>query len=497
MQRGVERFSNTSRSARIRATRLCLFLAGAVLVTGTARAEPAQSLPLQVLPGYAVESFTGDLPAMRERKVIRALVTPSKTDFFIVAGRPRGLQAELLQQYEKELNRGNRRGELPLRVVFIPVAFSELIPSLLAGTGDVAAAMLTVTPAREAQVAFASGRGMSVEELVVARKGADHPATLDELSGRSLYVLRGSSYVEHLRALSRRLRRRGLAPIDIEEADANLRSEDILELVNAGVVDLTVVDDYKAKLWARVLAEIRVLEGLKVHTGGHLGWAVRQENPELRASLQRFLKKVRKGSLTGNVLWKRYFETVEWIRNPVEEEEQSRLGRYVDLFRKYGERYGFDYRALAAQAYQESRLDPARRSLRGAIGLMQVLPSTAADPNVGISDIEEVENNVHAGAKYLAFLRDRYFADEDIEAADRLALAWAAYNAGPARVQQMRTATAKMGLDPNRWFQNVEYATLKHTGREPVRYVANVYKYYVAYRLKGEFLSALNAQAGL
>jgi membrane-bound lytic murein transglycosylase MltF len=470
---------------------LPILLAIACLMSpGWALAQDSALAP-EILPGYATQHFIDDLDVLRKRKVIRALVTPGKSDFFIVEGRPRGLQAAFLREYEKYLNAGVEYDELRVRVVYIPVAFSELIPALIEGRGDIAAGMLTITPKRQKLVAFASGRGRAVSEVVVARRGVPAPSSVDDLSGRNVYVLRGSSYVEHLQALSRRLEDSGLDPIVIEEADARLRSEDIMELLNAGVVDLTVVDDYKARMWANVLPEMIVLDALKVHSGGYLGWAIRKNNPQLLESVQAFVQTVRKGTLTGNVLWKRYMETTKWIRNPVEEEERARLGRFVSMFRKYGELYGFDYLALAAQAYQESRLDPGRRSTHGAVGIMQLLPSTAADPNVGISDIGEVENNIHAGAKYLAFLRDRYFSATELDEEDRLAFSWAAYNAGPARVRQMRDTALATGLDPDRWFQNVEYAALELVGQETVRYVANVYKYYVAYRLKQDFLEAL------
>jgi membrane-bound lytic murein transglycosylase MltF len=112
-----------------------------------------------------------------------------------------------------------------------------------------------------------------------------------------------------------------------------------------------------------------------------------------------------------------------------------------------------------------------------------MLPSTARDPNVNIPDIHKVENNVQAGAKYLAFLRERYFSDADIEPQARMEFVWAAYNAGPARVAQMRTLAKKMGLDPNRWFGHVEVAAGRIVGRETVKYVADIKKYLIAYRL--------------
>jgi membrane-bound lytic murein transglycosylase MltF len=244
-----------------------------------------------------------------------------------------------------------------------------------------------------------------------------------------------------------------------------------------------VVDDYKAELWARVLPDISVHEDLAVATGRAVGWAVRHDARQLATALGRFTERTRAGTLLGNILFERYLRDERWVDDPTRRSERDKLRRYLSLFEKYGREYGFEPLALAAQAYQESRLDHSLRSPRGAVGLMQLLPSTAQDPNVGIPDIDDVENNVHAGARYLAFLRDRYFSDPGIDAWNRAALALAAYNAGPQRIRKARAQTARMGLDPDVWFDNVEVATGRQVGREPVRYVANIYKYYVAYRL--------------
>ncbi len=449
-----------------------------------AQGEPDSGL--QLLQEFMSEKATDDLPQMRKRKSVRALVTFSKTDFFFTMGQPMGIQAELLRQYEKFLNKGITKKELRMHVFYIPVPFNRLIPMLLEGKGDIAAAFLTITPEREKKVAFATGRRLKVDEIVVASKKVKGLNTVEDLSGRAVYVLRSSSYVEHLQTLNDRLRSRGKAPVKIKEADSNLLTEDILEMVNAGVVDITVADDFKAKVWAKVLPNLVLRKDLKVHSEGIVGWAVRKNNPELLKSLEATAQHVKKGTKLGNIFFKRYYQNTRWIKNPMQDEERKKFENYVSLFRKYGDTYGFDYIAIAAQAYQESGLDPNRRSPVGAVGIMQVLPSTAADPNVGIPNVEELENNIHAGVKYLAFLRDNYFKDPGISNEDRFAFSWAAYNAGPAKVRKMRKKAKAMGLDPNKWFQNVEHAALRMVGQETVRYVANIYKYYIAYSLAAQ-----------
>ncbi|MEJ2298392.1 MAG: transglycosylase SLT domain-containing protein [Woeseiaceae bacterium] len=122
------------------------------------------------------------------------------------------------------------------------------------------------------------------------------------------------------------------------------------------------------------------------------------------------------------------------------------------------------------------------RSSTGAVGSLQIKPATAADPNVGIPDIASPEDNIHAGAKYLRFLIDRYFID-DQDRLQRWLFGLAAYNAGPARVARLRNIAANEGYDPDRWFNNVEIIAARQIGAETVGYVSNVYKYYVGYKL--------------
>jgi membrane-bound lytic murein transglycosylase MltF len=429
------------------------------------------------------EIFRGDLPEMRNRRFIRALVVHNQTDFFLENGRIRGIQAEYLSGFEKFLNKGVKKEAQKVRIRKMPVSFDQLIPMVEAGYGDIAAHFLTITPEREQQVNFATGRRQKVNEIVVAHRDVTGIDAVKDLSGREVYVLAGSSYYEHLHAVSKSLVEQGARPVRIREADSRLRSEDILELVNAGLVDLTVVDDYRARLWSQVLPNIRLLEDIRVAEDRNIGWVVRKGSPRLQQALQDYSKQVRKGTKLGNILIARYFSSTRWIADPADQAERDKLNRFLPLFRKYGEKYGFDELALAAQAYQESGLDHSRKSHAGAVGLMQLLPTTVADKNVDIPDISKVEDNIHAGAKYLAFLRDRYFNRDEISPFDRMAFAWAAYNAGPARVRKMRREAEDMGLDPNVWFNNVEVAAGKLVGTEPVRYVANIHKYYVAYRL--------------
>lgn len=464
------------------------------VATGASPAAGSQDGGKGLAAQIAAERFTGDLDAIRKRGVLRILVAYGRTDFFITKeGAPQGIQVAYADEYLKFLNQGVKQPVDRFRIKFIPTNFDRLLGDLEEGRGDIAAEMLTVTPERRQRVDFVGGGILQVDELVVVHKDVQGIEKPEDLAGRSVYVLKGSSYEEHLRELNGRFTERGLAPIRIRQANENLHADDILEMVNAGTVGITVVDDFQARLWAQVLADIRLLEQVKVSSDNTLSWAVRKNNPQLRQSLEGFMPKIRKGTLLGNMFIKRYYQNTRWIKNPISDAERKKLKSLLELFRKYAGRYDFDTFGVAAQAYQESRLNHRTRSRAGAVGIMQLLPSTAADPNVGIPDIRGLENNIHAGVKYLAFLRDRYFNEADVSAEDRLAFSWAAYNAGPANVRRMRETAAEMGLNPNVWFNNVELAAGKLVGRETVQYVRNIFKYYLAYSLvKDRILQLLN-----
>jgi membrane-bound lytic murein transglycosylase MltF len=209
-----------------------------------------------------------------------------------------------------------------------------------------------------------------------------------------------------------------------------------------------------------------------------------------------FVKTAKRGTLLGNLLLKKYLSSTQWIKNALADDELAKFQATVRTIKKYAGVHGFDWLMIAAQGYQESKLVQSLVSPAGAIGVMQVLPSTAADPNVAVPNIELLDNNVRAGVKYLRFLRDRYFSDPAISPVDQELLSFAAYNAGPGNIAKARTQAAAMGLDPNRWFQNVELAAARVISREPVRYVRNIYKYYVAYRMLSEQAAARRTAKG-
>jgi membrane-bound lytic murein transglycosylase MltF len=369
-----------------------------------------------------------------------------------------------------------------VHVIGIPVARDELIPRLLAGEGDIAAGQLTVTAERRKIVDFSDPAATGVREVLVTGPEGPSVASLDDLSGKEVYVRPSSSYAEHIRALNARFEKAGKPPVTITPAPEILEDGDILEMVNARLAPATVVDEFMADLY------LQVFPNLKKHSDiasppGEIAWAFRKGSPKLKEAVNAFVKTHRQGSLAGNVLINKYLRTTKWVRNARSDEDRRRFAAMAGFFKKYAAKYDFDYLLMAAQGYQESGLDQAKRSHVGAIGVMQVMPGTARDKAIAIPDIEKLESNIHAGIKYDRWVVDNFFDDPAITPLNRQLLAFASYNAGPGKVASLRKEAAAAGLDPNKWFSNVELVAAKRIGRETVTYVSNIYKYYLAYQM--------------
>jgi membrane-bound lytic murein transglycosylase MltF len=460
-----------------------LILLALLSPSAAAQQETVEEIEAAML-GRPLDIRTDDLDKILEGRIIRVLVTFNRTNFFLRGEKLQGFEYELLKQYEKTLNEGRSRKEFQTTMVFLPVSRDQLIPYLKEGKGDIAAASLTGTADRQQEAAFSEPYLTKVSEILVTNKSVKGIKAIEDLAGRKVYVMKGSSYEEHLADLNKRFKAEGKTAIEIVGLGHHLETEDILELVNSGAADITVADEYLAELWSAVFPDIVLRKEIAIKTGNDIGWYVRKENPKLLADVSTFLKKHRKGSLLGNILFKRYYQNEEWIKNPLGPDATSQMQKFSDLFKKYGEKYNFDPLMLAAVAFQESGLNANKRSRAGAVGLMQIRPQTAK--SVGISDPLKVENNVHAATKYLDQIRTEYFDDPDISPASRVDFALAAYNAGPTRVSRLRRNAASQGYDPNLWFGHVEMLVRKEVGREPIKYVMNVNKYYVAFKLAQE-----------
>ena len=430
--------------------------------------------------------WEGDFDGMVERRLIRVLVVFNKMGFFIDQGQYRGVSVELLEAFKKSINEGNTDKALQIDVIYLPVYRDQLISALVDGKGDIAVGNLTITEDRLKKVAFSDPFLTNVKEIVITNGKIPPLETIEDLSGQKIHLRKSSSYYQHAIELNKAFKEKKIKPMKIVEADEHFEDSDLLEMVDAELIPMVVVDDHKAKFWGEVFKNIKLYPDIAINEGGDIGWAFRKNSPKLTEVINKFLETTKKGTKLGNIVFKRYLQENKWARNALSIEVVERYQSTVKLFKKYADQYDFDYLMTEALAFQESRLDQSKRSPAGAVGIMQLLPATAADKNVGIPDIENLENNVHAGYKYLRFIQDRYFNDPEIDNLNSHLFTFAAYNAGPKKILDLRGEAKNRGLDPNIWFKNVELVVAEKIGRETVQYVSNIYKYYIAYKLTKE-----------
>jgi membrane-bound lytic murein transglycosylase MltF len=455
---------------------------------------PAPSVEDQSLPPLAHESalpeairelidrpFTGDLDEMEKRRMIRVGVTFNRTHYFVDRGTQRGLSFEYLKQFENALNAARKTRNLRIHVVFLPMSRDLLLPALTAGRVDAVAAQWTITPERQRLVDFSVPVRRNVSEVVVTAPHVPAVNAVEDLSGQEVFIRRSSSYYESLRALNVQLERGGRTPVTILEVPENLEDDDLLEMVNAGLIDMTVVDDYLAEFWAQIFADLTVHKTAALRTGGDLAVAFRKNSPKLAAEANAFIRQNGIGTAFGNTITRRYLQSTQLARRATTGADRKKFLELKELFRKYGDQYRLDYLLMLAKGYQESRLDQRVRSPVGAIGVMQIMPATGRALNVG--DIRQVEPNIHAGVKYSRKLMDEYLGNEPLDDLNKGFFTLASYNAGPTRIRQLRREAGRRGLDPNVWFGQVERIVSERIGRETVSYVSNIYKYYIAYRL--------------
>jgi membrane-bound lytic murein transglycosylase MltF len=445
--------------------------------------EPVGS-PYDALPEGMAASldapFTGDFDAMVKRRVIRVGTVYNRTHYFVDKGVQRGLAYEAFQQFEADLNRKLKSGLLKVHVVMVPLQRDQLFPALQAGKVDIVSASLTITPERLKMVDFCTPTRTSVSEVVVTARGVPPVIAPDDLSGREVFVRKSSSYYESLVQLNESLAARRRPPVVIKVAPEALEDDDVLEMVNAGLVNITVMDDFMVEFWRQVFPDVQ-RQPAAVRTGGELAAGVRKNNPALRETVNVWIRKNGPRSSLANVLADRYLHSTKYVKTAAADGERKKLLALVKLFETYGRQYQVDHLLMAAQGYQESQLDQSVKSRVGAIGVMQVMPATGKD--LGVGDITQIEPNIHAGVKYFRFMMDEFYKNELMDDTNKALMTLASYNAGPGRIRQIRKETARRGLNPNVWFGNVERIASEKIGRETVTYVSNIYKYYVAYRL--------------
>jgi membrane-bound lytic murein transglycosylase MltF len=454
---------------------------------GTPAPPSRQREQLTIAPQEIMKPWTGDLDGMIQRGFIRVLTVYSKTFYFVTKGVQRGAVPDIFRVFEEDLNKqlakeGKlKHKHLKVRVAFIPVARDDLLTALVAGKGDIAASSLGVTDERKKLVDFSVPMVSNVSVFIVSGPASPAISSVDDLAGQQVFVRPGSVYFEILTDLNRRFAAENKPAIVIKEAPKELEDEDLLEMVNAGLMPFTVTADFLAHFWTQVFPNIKVHEAAPLRTGGDIAWAIRKGCPQLKAVIDDFAVRHAKGTAIGNQILARYLKNAKYVKDAASEKERAKFLALLPYFEKYSDQYDVDWLLMVAQGYQESQLDQSVKSPVGAIGVMQVMPATGKELKVG--NITQAEANIHAGVKYMRWMIDQYYEKEPMTKLDKALFAFASYNAGAGRISQMRKEAAKRGLDPNVWFHNVEYVAADKIGAETVTYVANIYKYYIAYKL--------------
>ena len=464
-----------------------LLFAATAFVPPSARAQAPQnqskSSKQTVAPAMTAPPWSGDFDGMLKRGYLRALVASSKSQYYVVNGVQHGSSYEYLKAFEDWINHKYplKAKNIRFHVVFIPVSRDQLLPRLAAGRGDLSVGTLTITPDRQKIVDFSDPLVTGVKQIAVTGTNSPELHSLDDLSGQEVFVRKSSSSWEHLEALNAKFQSNGKAPVKLRAAPEDLEDEDLLEMLNAGLVPIVVTNAYLPKLWAPFYTHIKANPDVVINDSGQIAWAMRKDSPKFLAVVNEFVKTHKQGTLFGNGLIARYGQSPKMLKNAIAPAELKKFQETAAFFQKYGTQYNVDYLLMMAQGFQESTLNQNAKSSVGAIGVMQLMPPTGAQMKVG--DIHQEEANIHAGVKYIRFMVDKYFANEPMDDTDKILFAFAAYNCGPGRVHSLRAEAAKKGFDPNVWFDNVELVAAARIGMETVTYVANIYKYYVAYKL--------------
>ncbi|MBU6957363.1 transglycosylase SLT domain-containing protein [Pseudomonas sp. CVAP len=425
-----------------------------------------------------------DLVEIRGSRVLRVLVNQSRNSSGEVQGQTIGVEYHRLRAFEQYLN-GHARDGQEISLKIIPKAKDQLLGALQRGEGDLVAPGELLDAQSAHTVSTSEPIGANVPLLLVGIKGERRYTRLEQLSGKTLALPAGSTAGEAINQINQKLALNKQPPVKVEWVDPSLAVEDVLEMVQGGIFHLTIVEQPIAERWGKILPKLRFDRQVVISEPGKEYWFVRRDASMLRASIDRFLQTYKTPS-DEDVAFLRIYRRLYQVHYPLDRADRQRLEKLRPVLQKHAREQGMDWLNLAALAFKESALEPSARSGSGPTGLMQITPSAAQ--RVGVNNIQSVDSNVQAGAKYLALIRRKFFASPKLNERERMAFVLAAYNLGPERVQGMRAEARRRGLNPNQWFFQVERIAMEQVGMGPVSYVNSVNKYFLAYDRERESL---------
>ncbi len=451
------------------------------------KAREATVLDSDELPAVLRKPWKGDLNEIVQRRVLRVLVPYRRPEFFFVDGQPVGILQEAFQELEQVLNAKYKTATANRIVVApLPTPIDSLRERMTEGYGDIAAFGISITEKNKEIADFTIPTMTGLKIIVVTGPGAPELKHIEDLSGKEVWVNPQTRLRDDISALNIRLTAQRKAPVTVREVDPLLEPGDVMEMVNAGTYPISLIQNQQAEFWGQVFGHVKVRPDLVVCEDVELGWAIQKNTPQLKAFLDGFITTHGVGTAFGNTLMRRYFLSAKYVTNATEDSELKKLRATEPVFREYAAKYDLDYLMMAAMGYQESRLDQNVKSPVGAVGIMQVMPATAASSPVSVANIHVAANNIRAGIRLIHFLIEDHFNEPGLDRMNRTLFALAAYNAGPEKIRRCRELAQSMNYNPNIWFGNVEVAAAKIIGTETPQYVANIYKYYVAYELAHE-----------
>ncbi|MFV3326860.1 transglycosylase SLT domain-containing protein [Pseudomonas sp. NY15372] len=454
-----------------------------LLIFGLTLAGPANARlpgPQQHVPASQVR----DLAQIRSSKVLRVLVNQSRNSSGEVKGEPVGVEYHRLRGLEHYLNARARDGQ-EIRLKLIPRAKEQLLAALQRGEGDLAAPGELLDPSLVRGVSGSAPVRDQVQLMLVGRKGERSFSRVEQLSGRTVALTSASAAGAVIEQLNQQLALRKRAAIKVEWVDPSLAVEDVLEMVQAGIYHLTVVERPIAQRWARVMPRLRLDSRVNLGQPRAMRWYVRRDANMLLATVDRFLQGYR-APANQDAAFERIYRRQYRVHDPLARKNRKRLESVRAVLQKHGAAQQIDWLNLAALAFKESTLNPTARGSGGAHGLMQITPSAAR--RVGVSNTATVDGNVQAGARYLALIRRKFFASPQLNERERMAFVLAAYNLGPERVQAMRAEARRRGLNGNQWFFQTERIAMEQVGMGPVNFVNSVNKYFLAFNRQRQSL---------
>ncbi len=435
------------------------------------------------VPPRQRETWLGDLDGMLKRGQLRVLLPFSRTFFFQENDQELGLSAEIFQRYEQFLHDQVVLGNKKMKLIFLPTPKEHLIEDLLTGKGDIAIADLLLPPEQEKHVTFVSPVTLEIQEILVTGPNSPQFKSIFNLSGQEITVHEDSSYAASLQKLNNTLTSINRKPVTLHIADAFLEDEDLLEMTEAGLLPMTVIDSHVGAFWATVFPHIKLHNKIALRTAKEISWAVRPNTPLLQKNIRSFKKN---GYLPqdGHLgLTEHYRKKDGFIKNSLSLPALERYHSTVALLEKYGKKYTFPSLLLAALAYQESQFDLSWPGENGQVGLMGINLSTVLDEGleIDLQQIRKPEYNIQTAGRYLRFLADRYFSSPRLSELNRNLMAIAAYASGPEQVIAARKRAALAGYNPDIWLNHVETTMLPKNGKDTAQYVRNIYKYFKAY----------------